>query len=148
LPLDEKRAARIGLAVVNKNTCLPYTQRENCGQCVSECAAAGYNAIEFVRIGDTNDGRGEPVKDSGFFAPVVLEDKCIGCGLCQARCRAINVKDKKLLGESAIKVSTGPGKEDRIVTGSYIELRTERINRTKQQHPEAPNDDYLPDFLR
>ena len=148
LTLDEKRAARIGLAVVNKNTCLPYTRRENCGQCVSECAAAGYNAIEFIRIGDIMDGRGGPVEDSGYLAPVVLEDKCIGCGLCQARCRAVNVWDIKLLSESAIQVSAGPGKEDRIVTSSYRDLRDERINSIKQQQPKAPDNDYLPDFLR
>ena len=148
LPLEEKRAARMGLAQVNKNTCLPYAQQGDCGLCVNECAAAGYNAIEFIRIESQMGGGDAPVEDSGYLAPVVIEEKCVGCGLCQARCQAANVKDKKLLDESAIKVSAGPGKEDRIATGSYIVLRNERLERIKQQQPKAPQNSYLPDFLQ
>ena len=68
-------------------------------------------------------GPGLAVTVSPVLAPVVLADKCVGCGLCQARCYAINVKEKKLLKESAIIVEAGPGKEDRMCHGSYIELR-------------------------
>jgi ferredoxin len=150
LPLEEKRAARIGLAVVNKKTCLPHAQKQDCRECVHECSAAGYNAIEFVRVGSRMSDQGEPIADSGFLAPVVLEDKCIGCGLCQTRCHSINVKSTKLLTESAICVSAGPDKEDRIVSGSYRALQAERLKDTKQQHsqPEGSGDTYLPDFLR
>jgi NAD-dependent dihydropyrimidine dehydrogenase PreA subunit len=151
LHIEEKRAARIGLASVNKKTCLPYARREDCRLCVDECAAAGYNAIEFVRVGGALDGRGTPVEGSGYLAPVVLEDKCVGCGLCQTSCHSVNVKGKKLLGESAIVVSAGPGKEDRISGGSYRDLLAERLSRTKQQQPSQPpasDDSYLPDFLR
>ncbi|MBN2180638.1 MAG: 4Fe-4S binding protein [Sedimentisphaerales bacterium] len=148
LSLEEKRAARIGLAVVNKNTCLPYARRDNCGLCVGECASAGYNAIEFVRIGGITDESGAPVQDSGYLAPVVLEDKCVGCGLCRARCYAANVKEKKLLGESAIDIFAGPGKEDRIVSGSYITLQKQRVNPVEQQKSETTENTYLPDFLR
>lgn len=83
-----------------------------------------------------------PVRPSGC-APF-----CNNCGrVFQARCQAANVRDKKLLTESAIKVA-GPGKEDRIITGSYKTLRLERINRTRQQQHKAPDNEYLPDFLR
>lgn len=148
LTLDEKRAARLGLAEVNKNICLPHSLSEDCGLCLEECTAAGYNAIEFLRVGIEYDEWGMPVEDSGFLAPVVLEDKCVGCGLCQSRCYARNVKELKLLDQSAIKVAAGPGKEDRIASGSYLRLQEERINRIKKQQPAAPDNDYLPDFLR
>ena len=117
---------------------------------MDECKAAGYDAIEFVRVGGEAADNGEPIESSGMLAPVVLEDKCIGCGLCQMRCMAINVKDTHLLDEAAIQVVAGPGKEDRILKGSYIELRDRRRKRQKsdgQEHKGA-EDDYLPDFLK
>jgi polyferredoxin len=41
LPIEEKRVARMGLAIVNEQTCLPHAQREACQLCVDECNAAG-----------------------------------------------------------------------------------------------------------
>jgi len=150
LDLPEKQAARIGLAEVNKKTCLPYAGKGQCRLCVDECKAAGYDAIEFVRVGGETTDNGEPIENSGVLAPVVLEDKCVGCGLCQMRCMAINVKDTHLLDEAAIKVVAGPGKEDRILKGSYIELRDRRSKASKpnEQEPQSTEDDYLPDFLK
>jgi ferredoxin len=148
LPLEEKRAARIGLAEVNKKICLPHSLRQDCGLCQEECAAAGYNAIEFIRVGLEYDRRGSIIAGSGFLAPVVLEDKCVGCGLCQERCHKTNVKEKKLLDQSAIKVQAGPGKEDRIINGSYLSLQKERAEIKKSQKKSSPDNEYLPDFLR
>jgi ferredoxin len=145
LPMEEKRVARMGLAIVQP-TCLPLAGREACQLCVDECRAAGYHAIEFQRVHPILDDQGQPVDGSGFSAPVVLADRCVGCGLCQTRCHVINVKEKKLLASVAIVVEAGPGKEDRIATGSYRALREEE---QKQRAPEpAAADAYLPDFLR
>ncbi len=148
LPLSEKRAARLGLAELDIKTCLPHCRREQCGLCFEECAAAGYHAIEYIRIGVQYDNGGMPVADSGFLTPVILKEKCIGCGLCQARCYAVNVRDKKLLGESAVTIMAGPGKEDRLVTGSYRDLQNERTNRIRQNTIKGPKNEYVPDFLR
>jgi len=151
LMLEEKRAARIGLAQVDQHTCLPYAGHGSCQLCVDECKMAGYDAIEFIRVGGELDERGEPVEGSGRLAPVVREDRCVGCGLCQMRCHAINVKVKHLLKHSAIQVLAGEGKEDRIVSGSYIALHNERARRRNSQEArpdrETPGE-YLPDFLR
>lgn len=148
LPLAEKRAARLGLAVIDTNTCLPHCGKEACGWCFSACAAAGYHAIEYVRVGIEYDNRGAPIAGSGFLAPVILEDKCVGCGLCQARCRAVNLTDKTLLRESAVKIMAGPDREDRIASGSYRELQKKRQERSKPHQVEATENEYLPDFLR
>jgi ferredoxin len=113
LTLDQKRVVRMGLAIVNENTCLPMAGREDCDLCVQECIAAGYRAIEYVLVGTEMDETGLPIDGSGRLAPVVLADKCVGCGLCQTRCYAINVKDRGVLSLSAIIVEAGPGKEDR-----------------------------------
>lgn len=149
LPIEEKRAARMALAVVDETTCLPYAGAEPCQLCRDECKAAGYDAIEFMRVGGDVDSEGRPVPGSGFLAPVVLADKCVGCGLCQMRCQGINVKQKHLLDRSAICLVAGEGHEDRLSSGSYIELqRTRQDAQREKALPEGDGSDYLPDFLQ
>jgi ferredoxin len=152
LDLEEKRAARIGLAEVDRGLCLPHAGRGACQLCVDECRMAGYNAIEFVRVGTRLDKNGEPVEGSGWLAPAVREDLCVGCGLCQMRCRSINVKNKKLLTAIAIRVVAGPGGEDRLVSGSYRALQEERATRRREQQGTTEDTsggtEYLPDFLK
>ncbi len=126
LPLEEKKAARMGLAIVNQQTCLPFAGREDCDLCVQECNAAGYRAIEFIQVGTQVNDEGQPIEGTGMLAPVVLQDDCVGCGLCQTRCYAINVKEKGLLAKSAIIIEAGNGKEDRLMKGSYIQSRNGR----------------------
>ncbi|MCC9655024.1 4Fe-4S binding protein [Rhodopirellula halodulae] len=126
LPLDEKRHARMGLAIVNETTCLPFAGKESCDLCVQECISAGYDAIEYTQVGVEVDAQGNPVDGTGFTAPVVLADKCVGCGLCQTRCVAINVKERGVLDHSAIIVETGEGREDRVMSGSYKAMHDER----------------------
>ena len=105
LSLAEKRATRMGLAVVDKKACLPWAGRQDCRLCVEACEAAGYGAIEYRLVHPELDERGLPVEGSGFLAPAVLAEKCVGCGLCQSRCRAINVEQRHLLPRAAIRVS-------------------------------------------
>jgi ferredoxin len=147
IPLEEKKVARIALAIVNKQTCLPYAGREACQLCVDECISAGYHAIEFLRVGTEVDDAGLPIEDSGFLAPQVLAEKCVGCGLCQTRCYAINAVEKKLLTASAIVIEAGEGKEDRLRSGSYLALR-EAESKAKQEGATNSSESYLPDFLK
>ncbi len=127
LPLEEKRHARMGLAFVNEATCLPFAGVEDCDLCVVECQAAGYDAIEYQQVGTEVDDRGVPIAGTGYLAPIVIDEKCVGCGLCQTRCNGINVKEKHLLSGSAIVVKAGEDNEDRMMTGSYIDLHRERV---------------------
>ena len=150
LPIEEKRAARMGLAIVNERTCLPHAQREACQLCVDECKAAGYDAIEFQHVGTQVDADGAPIEGSGFLAPIVVADRCVGCGLCETRCFRINAQHKRLLADTAIHIVAGPGKEDRLFEGSYRRLG--EAGRPDKPAATAPggttNDAYLPDFLK
>lgn len=57
----------IGNAVINRDTCLAWTNKRRCRNCYKACK---YDAIEL-----------EDRKN-----PVVIEDKCTGCGACFDRC--------------------------------------------------------------
>ena len=141
LPMEEKKVARMGLAIVNPTTCLPLAGKEDCDLCVQECNAAGYHAIEYVQVHTEVDDDGVPLEGTGFLAPVVSADKCVGCGLCQTRCYGVNVQDKHLLEQSAIIIEAGEGKEDRLSTGSYVELREQEAKqRELERQAHSPND--------
>ncbi len=147
LPMQEKRYARMGLAVVNESSCLPFAGEADCDLCVQDCNAAGYEAIEYTQVGVQVDENGQPIEGTGYAAPVVIGEKCVGCGLCQTRCYAINVKEQHLLSESAIIVETGPGKEDRLTSGSYKELYEQRQQSAQLRTPaysERPQEDLDP----
>lgn len=143
LPLDEKRQARMGLAIINESTCLPFNG-EACQLCVDECTAAGYDALEFIAVGTEVDELGQPIEGTGELAPLLIPEKCVGCGLCQTRCHGINVVAKELLEESAIIIEAGNDHEDRLMSGSYIDLRR---TEAAQESQDSASDSYLPDFL-
>ncbi|MCA9176944.1 MAG: 4Fe-4S binding protein [Planctomycetales bacterium] len=143
LPMEEKRVARMGLAIVAE-TCLPLAGKEACDLCVKECHAAGYDAIEFQQVGTLVDDRGMPIADSGFLAPVVLADACVGCGLCQTRCYAVQVKQRGALEHSAIVVRAGEGREDRLLSGSYREERQRRLAESaSRRQDDGPDVNYF-----
>ncbi len=139
----------MGQAVVDQERCLPFAGRSSCQLCIDACEAAGHRAIEFVRVGTQLDAAGLPIADTGFLAPAVQAERCVGCGQCQTRCHVINVLARGELAEAAIRVAAGEGKEDRLRSGSYIALReAETELRQENALPPASSDDYLPDFLR
>jgi hypothetical protein len=55
--------------------------------------------------------------------------------LCQTRCFAINVAERGVLAESAIVIEAGPGKEDRLLRGSYIALREQEAIERQRSTP-------------
>lgn len=133
LPIDEKRRARMGLAVVDLQTCFPHAGTKECRLCKDDCDSAGYAAIEFQPVHFQTDASGVPLDGTGFFAPRVLAERCVGCGICQSRCHAAYVVKDKTLAIAAIRVETGPDKEDRLVEGSYRALREQEEERRREE---------------
>jgi len=91
LSRDQKHHTVIGKAVFDKNRCLPYAKHTACIVCEEHCPV--YNkAIQYktVFVKD-KDGQDIEIKQ-----PYVIEDRCIGCGICENKC--------PLPGEAAIRV--------------------------------------------
>lgn len=72
LPLQEKRWAKVGTAVVDQRRCLAWAEDKRCMVCQETCP---YGAISVV----PQTGRVAPV-------PVVRENWCYGCGYCERHC--------------------------------------------------------------
>jgi MauM/NapG family ferredoxin protein len=81
LPLGIKKKAIIGLAVFDKNHCLPYAKKMNCMVCEEHCPIPD-KAIRFESV--------EEVDYSGkriiLKRPYVVDELCIGCGICEYVC--------------------------------------------------------------
>jgi ferredoxin-type protein NapF len=77
LSIEEKRLVQMGVAHIDKTRCLAYDQDKVCLVCNEQCS---YHAV----VGDEKK------------RPIVKEEKCTGCGICENKC--------PVDGESAIIV--------------------------------------------
>ncbi len=112
LSLPEKRKTSIGLAVIDRKTCLPHAGQRDCRLCFEECEAAGYHAIQMRQIkltlGDIPPGavsEAELEAMGSIEAPFVDPDSCTGCGLCEYRCHTTYTKQAQVLPASAIRIT-------------------------------------------
>jgi MauM/NapG family ferredoxin protein len=109
LPLEEKRFVKIGEAVLDEKLCIVWKDDKACLICDEICP---YDAIEFRWV--TNP-------KSTLKRPVVLKDKCTGCGLCETKC--------PIAGRSAIEIySIG---QERKREGSYITPEKRKLREIK-----------------
>ncbi|HGJ67070.1 TPA: hypothetical protein ENS27_17050, partial [bacterium] len=77
----EKKKIKIGTARIDTTRCIPYSEYEDCLVCEEQCPIPT-KAIKFeVRDVVTFNGDVRRIK-----FPVVLKDKCIGCGACENKC--------------------------------------------------------------
>ncbi len=72
LPLEDKRQAKIGTAVIYPELCLAWEQGRSCVVCQEVCP---YGAIEL---------KGH--KDTKIPVPIITENRCYGCGFCEMHC--------------------------------------------------------------
>ncbi|HWR97834.1 MAG TPA: 4Fe-4S dicluster domain-containing protein, partial [Candidatus Methanoperedens sp.] len=81
LPVEEKRKVVIGLAVVDKDRCIPYRLGQNCIVCEEHCPVPA-KAIVF----DETPAQNAAGVSFVLKRPVVVAERCIGCGICQTKC--------------------------------------------------------------
>ncbi len=98
LPYEQKRFVKIGTAVLNRRRCLAWEQNKECLVCDEVCP---YNAITPMLV-ETTTGL--------FRVPVINEDLCLGCGMCEQHC--------PITDEAAITVSRFG--EVRLEDGAYV----------------------------
>ena len=80
LGLEEKRRTVIGLAVFDKDRCLPFARGSECLVCEEHCPTPE-KAIVFEEKEVHFAGETRRLK-----IPRVVENLCIGCGICETRC--------------------------------------------------------------
>jgi MauM/NapG family ferredoxin protein len=83
LDLPLKREQVIGVAVVDRNRCWPWAEETPCIVCEEMCPVPD-KAIQLQSEG------------GGMQKPIVIADRCIGCGICEFQC--------PVEGEAAIRV--------------------------------------------
>lgn len=92
LDIEDKKKRKMGLAAIDRNTCIPWVSGEDCIVCEEHCPVSE-KAIKF----DVKDvfvpGQGARTAK----LPYVVKDRCIGCGICETKC--------PITGESAIVVT-------------------------------------------
>jgi polyferredoxin/ferredoxin len=81
LTLEEKHTTVIGRAYFDRNRCLPYAAGIPCIVCEEHCPTPD-KAIKF-REAEVINSSGELVS---LLQPYVVEELCIGCGICENRC--------------------------------------------------------------
>jgi MauM/NapG family ferredoxin protein len=88
LTLEEKRKAVIGVARIDRTRCITWVEGRDCIVCEEMCPVPE----KAIRLGGGGQGKGS----GGGRHPQVIEDLCIGCGICEYQC--------PVSGESAIRV--------------------------------------------
>ncbi len=91
LTLAEKRQAVIGKAAIDKRRCIPWADGQNCIVCQEMCPLTE-KAIELTRVTTANSEGYQ----TALLLPQVIEERCIGCGICEHQC--------PVRGEAAIRV--------------------------------------------
>lgn len=100
LSLEEKKTVKMGLAVFDKNRCLPHSYGRNCIICEEHCPLPK-KAIFFVEQEVTlPSGEKTVVKQ-----PQVDPDLCTGCGICEWSCV---FKDRAAINVTSANESRNP----------------------------------------
>jgi MauM/NapG family ferredoxin protein len=88
LPLEVKRKTVIGVARIDQSRCITWSEGRDCIVCEEMCPVPE----KAIKLGSGGQGHGS----GGGRHPQVMEDLCIGCGICEHQC--------PVAGEAAIRV--------------------------------------------
>ena len=94
--MEAKRRTALGLAVVNRDACLAWTEGQYCMICDEYCP---YDAIVAVTV-------------NGINCPTVDEKVCAGCGACESQCPVSPEKAIRVRGHAVQKAALPREAED------------------------------------
>lgn len=88
ITLEKKMRTRLGVAEIDRSICLPWAQKKECIVCQEHCPVAE------KAIGLETD------PSTGLQKPYIIEELCVGCGICQNKCpvrpvRAVTVSPRR-----------------------------------------------------
>jgi MauM/NapG family ferredoxin protein len=119
LALDEKRSTVLGVAVIDRDRCLPWAQDAPCIVCQEMCPVAPKAiALDERRVVTQAEGRQDYVQ-----RPRVLAGRCIGCGICEYKC--------PLEGPAAIVVM--PADPALATGGTFEQVRRGALGRARHE---------------
>jgi polyferredoxin len=93
LKLPDKQKNVIGLAVINKDRCLPFAKGVECLVCEEHCPT-GEKAIVMEEKDALVNGEMHRVK-----FPRVVNKLCIGCGICETKCPVEGASAVRIINE-------------------------------------------------
>jgi ferredoxin len=86
LPLEKKVKVKLGLAMIDKNRCLPWAHATPCIVCEEVCPTPKKAVwLEKAKV------RGRDGKEVTVQKPYVDLELCIGCGICETRCPVVDM---------------------------------------------------------
>jgi len=111
LSVEEKREEVIGTAFVDPSRCLPLARGTPCIVCEEHCPTEP-KAIQLARIAVQlpND------EVAHVDRPVIDVDRCVGCGICEARCPVV---DQPAIRVSSIGETRDPENRFLLSNGLY-----------------------------
>ncbi|MFQ6040044.1 MAG: 4Fe-4S binding protein [Candidatus Poribacteria bacterium] len=123
---EEKKRIKIGTAYIDRSRCIPWSEYQNCLVCEEVCPIPT-KAVKFkVVTHKMYNGDLRRLK-----LPIVLKDKCIGCGICENKC--------PVTPKAAIKVTCRA--EGRKTHGGLIKANeTSRMEQPSRESIDVPTE--------
>ncbi len=97
-PHEEKKQIQMGKAKFEKENCVVYTQKTDCGACAEHCPT---KAVKMVLDIEVNKN-----------APLVTDEICVGCGACEFACPTKPYKAIYIEGNPIHKIAEKPKEEE------------------------------------
>jgi len=73
---------KLGLAYIDRNRCLPWAGQSDCIVCEEHCRREQGDRAQGGENAPRRAGSGKM-----FKKPYIDEDLCVGCGICETKCR-------------------------------------------------------------
>lgn len=91
--LAEKHATKLGTAQVDRSICIAWSKNQSCLVCEEHCPVSQ----KAIKADST------VTADNWVGKPVVVEELCVGCGICQTKCPVRPARAIKVSSEGAYR---------------------------------------------